>query len=332
MTAEASAPPRGTATPARRRGGLEVVLTLVGALALVAYGSGASYRQDYVVLICTYALLALGMYVPYIMSGALSLAYNAYLGIGAYACALIGTKAGWSSLHLSSLWGVPVGMVVAAAVAVLLALVTRRLTGFYLAGVTLLFAVAFQVFLVDRVDLTGGPAGMQVPRPEILGHTAARYEIMLVAVAAVWVVGFLLSRLRRSPYGVVVRMRKDVPQVVEASGISAASVSVVALGLGAAIGSLGGSLFGLMGGVAQPESFGLHIIFLAIFMPLLGGRASPWGAVIGAALVVVFTFELEILEDAGTLVFAVAILLVLRLAPEGLLGLAGRIRPRGERR
>jgi branched-chain amino acid transport system permease protein len=328
MTAGTSAPPGRTATrEAGRRQGMEVALTLLGAVALVAYGSGASYRQDYVVLICTYALLALGMYVPYIMSGALSLAYNAFLGIGAYACALIGTKGGWSSL-----WGVPIGMVVAVAVAVLLALVTRRLTGFYLAGVTLLFAVAFQVFLVDRVDLTGGPAGMQVPRPEILGHTAARYEIMLVAVAAVWVVGFLLSRLRRSPYGVVVRMRKDVPQVVEASGISAASVSVVALGLGAAIGSLGGSLFGLMGGVAQPESFGLHIIFLAIFMPLLGGRASPWGAVIGAALVVVFTFELEILEDAGTLVFAVAILLVLRLAPEGLLGLAGRIRPRGERR
>jgi branched-chain amino acid transport system permease protein len=322
MTAGTSAPPRGTAArKAGRRWGVEAVVTLIGALALVAYGSGASYRQDYVVLICTYALLALGMYVPYIMSGALSLAYNAYLGIGAYTCALIGTKAGWSSL-----WGVPVGMVVTAVVAVLLALVTRRLTGFYLAGVTLLFAVAFQVFLVDRVDLTGGPAGMQVPRPEILGHTAARYEIMLAAVAVVWGVGFLLSRLRESPYGVVVRLRKDVPQVVEASGISAASVSVVALGLGAAIGSLGGSLFGLMGGVAQPESFGLHIIFLAIFMPLLGGRGSPWGAVIGAAIVVVFTFELEILEDAGTLVFAVAILLVLRLAPEGLLGLAGRIR------
>ncbi|WP_051265522.1 branched-chain amino acid ABC transporter permease [Nakamurella lactea] len=303
----------------RHRWSAEVVVTLAAAALLVAYGSGPSFRQDYVVLICTYGLLALGMYVPYIMSGSLSLAYNAYLGIGAYACALISTKAGWSSL-----WGVPIGMVLSAAIAVLLGLATRKLTGFYLAGVTLLFGVAFQVFLLDRVSITGGAMGMTVARPELFGQSIKRYQIMVVGVVLVWVVGILLARLRQSPYGVVVRLRKDVPQVVEASGISAGNTGIVSLAIGAAIGSLGGSLFGMMGGVAQPESFGLHIIFLAIFMPLLGGQRSPWGAVLGALIVVVFTFELDLVEDTGTLIFAIAILLVLRLAPEGLLGLVGK--------
>lgn len=297
----------------------EVVVTLIAAGLLIAYGSGPSFRQDYVVLICTYGLLALGMYVPYIMSGSLSLAYNAYLGIGAYACGLISTKAGWSSL-----WGVPIGVILSAAIAVLLGLATRKLTGFYLAGVTLLFGVAFQVFLLDREPITGGAIGMPVARPELFGHTFKRFEIMIGAVALVWIVGILLARLRQSPYGVVVRLRKDVPQVVEASGISSATAGIVSLALGAAIGSLGGSLFGMMNSVAQPESFGLHIIFLAIFMPLLGGQRSPWGAVLGAVIVVVFTFELDLLEDTGTLIFAIAILLVLRLAPEGLLGLIGK--------
>jgi branched-chain amino acid transport system permease protein len=59
-------------------------------------------------------------------------------------------------------------------------------------------------------------------------------------------------------------------------------------------------------------------------MPLLGGQRSPWGAVLGALIVVVFTFELDLVEDTGTLIFAIAILLVLRLAPEGLLGLVGK--------
>ncbi|RIJ71325.1 branched-chain amino acid ABC transporter permease [Nakamurella silvestris] len=307
---------RGTSPLARHRWAVEAVAAAVFALALVAYGSGASFRQDYVVLICTYSLLALGMYIPYIMSGSLSLAYNAYLGIGAYACGLISTRAGWSSL-----WGVPIGIVLSAAIAVVLGLATRRLTGFYLAGVTLLFAVAFQVFLLDRVSLTGGPVGMPVRRPHAFGYTFTRYDIMIGAVVLVWIVGLLLSRLRQSPFGVVVRLRKDVPQVVESSGISSGTIGVVSLAVGAAIGSVGGSLFGMMGGVAQPESFGLHIIFLAIFMPLLGGQRSPWGAVIGAVLVVVFTFELHILSDAGTLFFAIAILLVLRFAPLGLLGL-----------
>lgn len=309
--------PRGLLS---RRWTIEITITLVAAAALVAYGSGPSFRQDYVVLICTYGLLALGMYVPYILSGSLSLAYNAYLGIGAYACGLISTKAG-----LSSLWGIPIGMVLSAVIAVLLALATSRLTGFYLAGVTLLFGVAFQVFLLDRVSLTGGPIGMSITRPELFGHVFKRYDIMIAAVVVVWLIGLTLSRMRQSAYGVVVRLRKDVPQVVEASGISEAAVGVVSLAVGAAIGSLGGSLFGLMGGVAQPESFGLNIIFLAIFMPLLGGQRSPWGAVIGAVIVVVFTFELHILPDGGTLIFAIAILLVLRLAPQGLLGLGSPV-------
>lgn len=303
----------------RHRWTVEAIAAVAAAALLIGYGSGASFRQDYVVLICTYSLLALGMYVPFIMSGSLSLAYNAYLGIGAYACGLISTKAGWSSL-----WGVPIGVPVSAVIAVLLGLATSRLTGFYLAGVTLLFGVAFQVFLLDEVEITGGPIGMPVARPELFGHTFLRYDIMIAGVVVVCVIGYLLSRLRQSPYGVVVRLRKDVPQVVEATGISASTVGVTSLAIGAAIGSLGGSLFGLMNSVAQPESFGLHVIFLAIFMPLLGGQRSPWGAVIGAVIVVVFTFELNILSQTGTLIFAIAILLVLRLAPDGLLGLLGR--------
>lgn len=300
----------------RHRWKVETVLSFSLVLAALAYGSGASYRQDYVVLICTYGLLALGMYVPFVMSGSLSLAYNAYLGIGAYSCAIISSTYGWSSL-----WGVPVAVVLSATLAWLLGLATRRLSGFYLAGVTLLFGISFQVFLLDRVDFTGGATGMGVRRPELLGHTFDRDQIMLAGIVLIWVVALLMSRLRASSYGVVVRLRKDVPQVVESSGISTGTVSLLSLAVGAAIAALGGCLFGLMSGVAQPESFDLHIIFLAIFMPLLGGQSSPWGAVIGAIIVVVFTFELDVFAESGTLVFAVAILLVLRLAPRGLIGL-----------
>lgn len=311
----------------RHRWSIEAALAGLAGVLLLLYGSGAGSRQDTVVLICTYALLALGMYVPYIMSGSLSLAYNAYLGLGAYACGMLSTKLGWSSL-----WGMPIGMVLSAIIAVILAVATRKLSGFYLAGVTLLFAVAFQSFLLDQVDITGGPIGMQIVRPTIFGYSITRMQIMVASVIVVWAVGIFLARMRTSVFGVVVRIRKDNPQVVEASGISAPAISVVALALGAAIGSMGGSLYGMMHGVIQPETFGLHIIFLAIFMPLLGGQRSPWGAVIGAVIVVVFLFELntlfdlDILKNAGTLMFAVAILLVLRLAPDGLLGLGDVVR------
>jgi len=313
---------KANAQPAlKRRWVLELGLSAAGAAALIAYGSGASFRQDYVVLIATYGLLALGMYVPFIMSGTLSLAYNAHLGVGAYAAGIVSTKLGWSSL-----WGIPVGMLIAATVAVLLGMATRKLTGFYLAGVTLLFAVAFEVFILNQVNITGGPSGMPVATPSIFGYSLSRYEIMVAIVLVMWIVGLLLSRLREAPFGVIVRLRKEIPEAVEASGVSSAAMGLIALGFGAMIASVGGSMFAMMGRVAQPESYALHIIFLAIFMPLLGGQKSPWGAVVGAVVVVVFTFELQIVAEAGTLIFALAILLVLRFAPGGILGIGDQLK------
>jgi branched-chain amino acid transport system permease protein len=76
----------------------------------------------------------------------------------------------------------------------------------------------------------------------------------------------------------------------------------------------------MMNGVVQPESFDLSLVFLAIFMPLLGGQHTPWGAVLGAAIVVVLTFEIRLFANSGTLLFSLAILVILRLAPQGILG------------
>jgi branched-chain amino acid transport system permease protein len=71
-----------------------------------------------------------------------------------------------------------------------------------------------------------------------------------------------------------------------------------------------------------PETFTITIVFYALFMPILGGRNSPWGAVIGAILVTYFTFGLQVVQGAGLLVFSLAVLAVLLIAPQGLLGLA----------
>lgn len=313
-------------TPRARRGvPARVSLALaepVGTFLLVPlalwYASTATYRQDYVVLICTYALLALGMYVPYMMAGGLSLAYNAYLGIGAYLSGIAVVR--WGT---SSLWGLPTGFLIAAIVATVLGVVTSKLSGFYLAGVTLLFATAYQTFVTDQSHLTGGANGLAIAPPDFLGSVLHRTTIVTLSVVIVWIIGLFLSRLRRSPFGVAVRIKREVPQVVEASGISSATVVLVSLALGAGIASIGGALFGMMNGVVQPESFDLSLVFLAIFMPLIGGRRTPWGAVLGAVIVVVFTFQLTWFSNSGTLVFSLAILVILRFAPQGILGFIG---------
>lgn len=318
----------GRSLQSARRWGrpIELAVTLLLALGAILWAIGDPYRQDLLILTTTYAYIALGIYVPFIMNGGLSLAYNAYLGIGAYSVALAAMRTG-----LPIWFAFIIGMALSALVAMALGFATRKLTGFYLAAVTLLFGEAYTSFLIDVPNLTGGAAGVGgVPMPSIFGATMTQFQIVIVAVLGVWAIGTMLASLRRSPFGIAVRAQKQVVVAVEATGVRTAVISIASLALGAAIASFGGSIFVLANQSIFPESLTLDIVFLAVFMPLLGGQRSPWGAVMGAMLITFFTFGLQQfaifmgltdLAQTGTLVFALAVLVVLLIAPNGILGL-----------
>ncbi|SNS52596.1 amino acid/amide ABC transporter membrane protein 2, HAAT family [Actinomadura meyerae] len=297
-----------------------VLGTLVLTLGVIAWAGGDLFRQDLALLGATYALLALGMYMPFNLAGALSLAYSAYVAIGGYAVGLVATKTGWP-LPVAYL----LGAVASAALAVALGFATRRLSGFYLAAVTLLFGMAFQSFLLDAKDLTGGALGIGSIRPlTFFGTELDRRTFIALTLLVVWITAVAVDRIRRSPFGVALQSSRDVPAAVEAAGIGVPALRLTVLGAGAAIASVGGGLFTTANQTIGPDTFTLHLVMLAIFMPLLGGQGSAWGAVLGAVLVVELTFNLQIFERAGSLIFGVAVLAVLLIAPRGILGHAGQ--------
>jgi branched-chain amino acid transport system permease protein len=291
-----------------------------GAAILVWVGLDG-YKQTLVTAAATYALIALGMYVPYLMAGSLSMAYSAYAGIGGYAVGLISTRGG---LPLALAW--IVGPVLAALLAVLLGLVTRRLSGFFLAAVTLLFGLAFTAFLVDAEAVTGGSGGLGNLRPlSFFGWEPTHYQVVVASVATVCVIAFLLDRLRQSPWGVIVRTMREAPRAVEAAGVRVPVMNLVALALGAAIAAAGGGLFTYSAGSVTPDTFTLNIVFLAIFMPLIGGAGTPWGAVLGAVIAVELTLNFPALQTSGTLLLALGVLVIMLVAPHGVIGYAGRL-------
>ena len=130
------------------------LVPLVFVVASLLYVQGNAYHQDLLMLMATYGLLALGMYIPFIMAGSLSLAYTVYLTVGGYSVA-------WISHHtdLPIVVGIVIGAVLSAVIAVILGFATRRLSSFYLAAVTLLFAEAFDTWLVDAEGITNGASG-----------------------------------------------------------------------------------------------------------------------------------------------------------------------------
>jgi branched-chain amino acid transport system permease protein len=314
-----------------RRAGAEpgvggLVLGLIAMVAVLLWVGGSGYRQTLILTTVTYALVALGIYVPYVMSGSLSMAYAAYAAIGGYGVGLISNKTG---LPMWLAW--IIGPILAAILAVLLGMVTRRLSGFFLAAVTLLFGLAFAGLLKDAQSFTGGAVGLgQLRKLTLFGWQPTAYQLMVGSAIAVCLIAFLLDRTRMSPWGVTVRTMREAPRAVEAAGVRVPTLNMVALGLGAAVAAIGGAVFTYSVGSVTPDTFKLDLVFLAIFMPLLGGSGTPWGAVLGAVIAVWLTlnFDLPNVELSGTLVLAVGVLVVLLIAPRGVIGYADRLRKR----
>jgi len=301
---------------AARRGLRPLALGALAAIMLLLWVGDSGYRQDLAALATTYALIALGMYVPFVMAGSLSLAYAAYAGIGGYSVAVVSRDTSWP-IWIAWL----IAPVIAAAVAVVLGVATRRLSGFYLVAVTLLFSFAFEAWLLDAGGITGGGSGIHAIRPlDLLGWRPDRGEQVVLAFVVVLLITWALDRLRQSPWGLTVRAMRDVPLAVDTAGVHTSTLLLVTLAFGAMVASLGGAMFASFVGGITPETFTVHIVFLAIFMPLLGGLGTAWGAVLGAVLVVEFTLNFPSLEASGTLLLSLATIVILLIAPKGVLG------------
>lgn len=313
---EAVAPMGSSAGPGARRAYGPLILGAMAAAVLLVWVGSSGFRQDLAALVVAYGLIALGMYVPFVMAGSLSLAYAAYAGIGGYTVGVISRDTSWP------IWtGWLIAPVIAAAVAVVLGMATRRLSGFYLIAVTLLFSFAFATWLLDANGITGGGSGLHSIRPvDLFGWQPDRRGQIALAFVLLVLICWLLDRLRQSSWGITVRAMRQVPIAVDTAGVRTASLLLVTLAFGAMIASLGGAMFASFVGGVTPETFTVHIVFLAIFMPLIGGSGTPWGAALGAVLVVELTLNFPALSESGTLLLCLGTILILLIAPQGVLG------------
>jgi branched-chain amino acid transport system permease protein len=303
-------------------GRLDVITSIPFLILAINWTSGNAYHQQLMLLFVTYVFIALALYVPFILSGALSIAYSVYVAIGGYSVAIISVKT-----HLNVILAFPMGIVVAVGIALILGATTIRLSGFFLAAVSILFIYAAQDFFLDATPVTGGASGLGPIRSISLpGVTLSPADYITASVIVAWLIAVGLRNVRSRSFGLVTRARREVPAAIEAVGVRVPILTLVVLAIGAALGSVGGSLYALGSGIVLPDGFSLDVVIIALFTALLGGVNSPWGAFIGSALVVEFTYNLQQFQNTGTLFFSLAVIVVLLLAPKGLLGYGAEIK------
>lgn len=136
---------------------------------------------------------------------------------------------------------------------------------------TSLFGIAFSTWLVDSESLTGGSVDIQSVRPpSFSGQPVGNSALVTITIIAVWPAAPMLSCLRSSPFGIVVRTQRRAAIAVESSGVRISTRSLVSLAA-----TLGGSMFAVVHYAVLPESFAIDLLLLTMFMPLLCGQDRP---------------------------------------------------------
>jgi branched-chain amino acid transport system permease protein len=286
------------------------------ALALLPAFVPIPYYLHLVVVIGIYAIVLLGMDVLLGYTGQVSLGHAAFFGVGAYTAGLLTTQAGWP------FWlAVPMAIGVASAFGLLLAAAALRVSGPYLAMVTLAFGTIVQILINEMAWLTKGPIGLAVEKPFVAGAklgTTGYYYLVLV------VLGLSLLCVNRwvsSHIGRAFEALRDSPIATECMGLSVVRYKAFAFALSAALTGLGGALYAGSEEYLSPNTYSFELSILFLLGVIFGGRKSRAGALIGATMVIMLPTLLDSVTTfrwlAGVATIASAAFLANRLRASG---------------
>jgi branched-chain amino acid transport system permease protein len=288
-----------------------------------------NYLVAMAVFACLYALMALGLNLVWGMAGMINLGLVGFFGFGAYVSALA-TRRGGAPILL----GLAAALLLTAVAGAVMAMVTARLRGDYLAIITLGFSEVVRLTASNEIWLTNGTDGISgIPGPWRGRVTPEVFNLiyLAVAVAAVAAVLLVLQRVRFSPYGRVLRAIRDDDQVAAVAGKYVIRFKVEAFAVSAGILGVAGALWGHYTSYIAPEVFVPLITIYVVLALTAGGTGNNWGAVVGAFLVVFFMEAtrfatgwlpgLKPVQVAAVreMLIGASLLAVLRFRPTGLL-------------
>ena len=268
------------------------------------------------------ALVVLGLVLLTGVGGLTSFGQAAFVGIGAYTTGWLSTAYHWSP------WlTLPTGLVVTGLIALVIGLVTLRLSGHYLPLGTIAWGISFY-FLFGNMEFLGKYDGLNgLPSIKLFGWSLERgrdiyFLIWLFVVASVLAVQALLD----SRPGRAIRALRGGAGMAESFGVDTTRVKIVVFVYAALLASMSGWLYAHLQRSINPTPFGANAGIEYLFMAVVGGAAHVWGALLGAGVVVIARDQLQnwlprLLGSNGNfeiIVFGVLLVFLLQRAPTGL--------------
>lgn len=286
------------------------------------------YTHFILALVALTAVVGVGLNVLLGLSGQVSLGHVGFYAIGAYVAAIL-TSQGVNFWLAFLIAGVLSGVVGA-----LLALPALRASGPYLAMITIAFAFIVHHGTVEWKDLTGGQNGlMGLTPPALVGHAFAEREMAMLAIVLAGVSLYLFQRLAASAWGKAMIAVRDSETAARSLGLNPITIKTAAFAISAVFAGLAGAIFAPLMMFVAPDSFPFSQSILFLLAVIVGGAGWIFGPVVGAAVTVMLPEFLSGLAEYRLLFVGALLLVVLWIAPEGVIGTVARtlrrIDPRG---
>ncbi len=295
---------------------LAVIAVVAGLCAFIWRANG--YELYVLALLGLTTIVGVGLNVLLGMSGQISLGHAAFYAIGAYVVAIFTTKLDWT------VWAaLPLAGLIAGVAGVLLAIPALRVRGPYLAMVTIAFGFVLEQGSAEWETLTGGWNGLLgIPMPSLAGSAFSEREMVFTILALTLLSLLLYARLSASPWGKAMRAVRDAEVASQSIGIDPTLIRAAAFGISAIAAGIAGGMFASITSFISPESFPFLQSILFLLVVMIGGADQLIGPFVGALVVVLLPELLSFLAEYRLLFVGLLLLLVLRLAPAGLVGLA----------
>jgi branched-chain amino acid transport system permease protein len=295
-----------------RQVGLAALAFILSVLPLVATGN--AFYMDLAIRVAINAIVAIGLNMLIGYAGQISLGHAGFLGIGAYSSAVL-----TSHFNFPPVLAMLTGAAIVAMLAFLVGRPILRLRGHYLAMATLGLGIIISIVLTNESAYTGGPDGMSVPALSFFGWevTGDRTWYALVA-ALLFVVTWAARNLIDAPAGRALQAIHGSEVASRVAGIDVAKTKVRIFVVSAVLASLMGSLTAHYVGFLTPGQAGFFHSIELMTMVVVGGMASVFGSIVGAALLTLLPQLLSSFEGWETVAFGAILMLVMIFLPGGL--------------
>jgi branched-chain amino acid transport system permease protein len=300
------------------RGTPQVIVACAAVIGLAFIAPGEGYYLNILMQAATYAIAVSGLVIVLGYCGQISIAQAAFFGIGAYGVAI-----GTVDFHLGFFPAMLCGVAAAGLLGLILGLGSLRLGGHYLAMVTISFQQIMTLFATNWISFTHGPDGIRnIPRPTLWGISfESGHAFLALCFVSLVLVTWMVWRLKTGRLGRAMQAVRDNELAAGTCGINVFATKVIAFGMSAVVGGVGGALFAGGFQYISPDQFTFAESIVLLTMALLGGAQSPFGSLVGTMLLVMLPEWLRFLKQVYLAVYGAAVILIMVFLPDGLWGL-----------